>query len=472
MGRYLLISVRLLDHRYHGRTKEGRGAEWPPSAMRLFQALVAGAKSRWTDATARAIEWLERLPPPVIVAPIGRAGRKVLTYVPNNNDPPGNERTGKWIRPMLLDGDRLIQYVWSLGNAEPSDIEHASVVAGISRHIRALGWGIDLAIGCGEIVDRVPDAGARRLLYRPCAGGAGILLRAPAQHSLASLERAHNGSLSRFTRAGEFVMESAEKVFITMAYATSPTRPYCAFRLIRNDDAAAYEPRQIKQLTGALRRLAAEALRGVVDDARISGTVLGHPPYGPRLSILPLPSLGHAHSDGLIRRIVFAEPIDGDGSLCRALSLAVQGRTVAFDGACGCAPAELDRIAEGDRVLHLYCANRDVWASATPVLLPGHNQRRQHRRDHVKNLERAHALVCKSLQQSRIEISADIEIDGTPYWQGARHAREYDPREKLAHLPRFHVKLKFDRPMCGPLSIGAGRHVGFGVLAACDSHEE
>jgi CRISPR-associated protein Csb2 len=266
-------------------------------------------------------------------------------------------------------------------------------------------------------------------------------------------------------------MESAEKAFVTVPYASSPRRPFCAFSLVRNEDEpAAYRPVHIKQLAGALRRLAAHSLRGFVSEDRIDGMIMGHPQDAPRVSILTLPSIGHQHSDGLIRRVAFVEPADRDGALSAIIRRVLHGKTIAFEGACDCAPAELERI-EVDGVISRYSDESRSWASVTPVLLPGHNQRRQDRSNHAKNLQRAHRLVCKSLQQAGINVGAHVEIDTVPYWQGALHAREYNPRDKLAHFPRFHVKLEFERPVCGPLSIGAGRHVGFGVLAACD-HEE
>lgn len=74
MDRYLVISVTFLHGRYHGSRGQGERDPWPPSPLRLFQALVAGARSGcraslWTDAKIEAFRWLERLDPPGIVAP-------------------------------------------------------------------------------------------------------------------------------------------------------------------------------------------------------------------------------------------------------------------------------------------------------------------------------------------------------------------------------------------------------------------
>jgi CRISPR-associated protein Csb2 len=86
-SRTLLITVRLLNGRYHGV------GDWPPAPFRLFQALVAGAYGgRWAAETANlqqrkdeAFGWLERLDPPHIAAPAKLVGGTTKYYVPNND---------------------------------------------------------------------------------------------------------------------------------------------------------------------------------------------------------------------------------------------------------------------------------------------------------------------------------------------------------------------------------------------------
>jgi len=77
MTRYLCISVTLLDNLFHGK-RDGDEPEWPPSPMRLFQALLAGSKlasrnGNWNGAKAAAFRWLENLKAPLVIAPPSRA---------------------------------------------------------------------------------------------------------------------------------------------------------------------------------------------------------------------------------------------------------------------------------------------------------------------------------------------------------------------------------------------------------------
>src|SRR5262249_33518151 len=86
MIRFLVLSIRFLDDRYHGQTAQGEKAEWPPSPFRLFQALVAGnARGASLPESVRvALRWLESLAAPVICAPRAVESPERLTYVVNN----------------------------------------------------------------------------------------------------------------------------------------------------------------------------------------------------------------------------------------------------------------------------------------------------------------------------------------------------------------------------------------------------
>src|SRR6516165_10389097 len=63
---YFCVSVAFLDPAFHGR-RDGGELEWPPSPLRLFQALLAASAARWReslfhDYAVPALKWLERQP--------------------------------------------------------------------------------------------------------------------------------------------------------------------------------------------------------------------------------------------------------------------------------------------------------------------------------------------------------------------------------------------------------------------------
>jgi CRISPR-associated protein Csb2 len=471
----LLLSIRFLDGRYHGTTDNGNQGEWPPSPFRVFQALLAGnaVGEEVPVELERALEWLESLEPPTIIAPAdAHAGIERLTYVLNNvSDTNPNSRTPKTARPTLLGDDRLLEYAWSFNPSAQADA-HAATIARAARRVRALGWGIDLAIGNGQVIERVPLPAPDRFAYRPLRGLGEPQRRVPARGSLASLRRGYRDSLRRNEAPGVTRLESASATFDHRRYLSGPARPYVALRFDFDDDtASSYDPRDIKQLAGQLRHLCSRVAREAgVETGLVDGMILGHPKDAPRLSILPLPSIGNQHVDGQIRRVILAEPFGSDGTLVATLRRRLPDATLAFEGACRCPSSGLDLIGASDRVLRLYCPARESrsWASVTPVLLPGHNLPRRDARNPTRTHARAAGLLCRALAQAGIDSPAKIEFDRLPFWAGVMHVRDYDPRDKLAHLPRYHVRLRFERPLAGPLSIGAGRHVGFGTLAALE----
>src|SRR5215470_17397111 len=110
MVRHLCISVTFLDPLFHCK-RDNDVPEWPPSPMRLFQALIAGARAgchndEWSEAKAEAFRWLASCQPPLIIAPESRLAHSYSLYVPNNDsdkEPERSERlTTKTVRPQHL----------------------------------------------------------------------------------------------------------------------------------------------------------------------------------------------------------------------------------------------------------------------------------------------------------------------------------------------------------------------------------
>ncbi len=102
----LILSVRLLDDRFHGLASNGEQPNWPPSCFRLFQAIVAGnAKGESIpNDVAEALKWLESLSPPAIIVPSSQTGQVMLIYVLNNSEGQEVRSTScrKFIRPTSL----------------------------------------------------------------------------------------------------------------------------------------------------------------------------------------------------------------------------------------------------------------------------------------------------------------------------------------------------------------------------------
>jgi len=85
MKKYFCVSVTFLDGRFHGRYGDGE-PEWPPSPLRLFQAIVAANSSEIESGgdVDASLRWLECQPPPFIIAPPSEVGTGYVLSVPNN----------------------------------------------------------------------------------------------------------------------------------------------------------------------------------------------------------------------------------------------------------------------------------------------------------------------------------------------------------------------------------------------------
>jgi CRISPR-associated protein Csb2 len=121
-----------------------------------------------------------------------------------------------------------------------------------------------------------------------------------------------------------------------------------------------------------------------------------------------------------------------------------------------------------DNVVGKYTGPANVWSSVTPVILPGHD-------DHKPAKTRR--LIEKALAQSGVEQPCEFEWSAFPRWPKSLSAHKYDKNNKpigyirpdhLLTETAVHLTLRFDEGVRvpGPLSIGAGRHCGFGILAA------
>lgn len=470
MTRYLVISVRFLDDRYHGQTALGQKAEWPPSPFRLFQALIAGNASQPTLSAEldSALAWLEGLRPPTIVAPTATEGLERLTYVINNySDKDAKSRAPKTIRPMLMNGDRLVQYAWPFDDTESDATKHASAVVAAAKRIRCLGWGIDLAVGTGAICDAVPPAAVSRQEFRPTGFDAkkGVDLRAPMVGSLMSLKRNYVDYIKRY-RTPEVTRMEAAALYEPVLYVSSDARPCAAFRLIDPDAGTprSFPATRAVTVAGMIRGAVGKLPRDVKhNDAWFSSYVCGHhdgPDAFPRFSYLPLPSLQPVVGVGRISRVLIAEPIDSDGReiawlkprLAGALANNEQGRH-----------ALLVPLPRRDNVLQQYIGPAHSWTTVTPVALPGS--------DDGKPAKTAR-LIEKIFRHAGYSLDAveELEYHRVAFRRGAEDAKRYRPAGShyLAGCTMYHMRLRWKFPMGGPLALGSGRHCGLGIFALAE----
>lgn len=474
MTHFLCLSVTFLDPLFHGKGDDG--PEWPPSPLRLFQALVAGARTgcrdvKWSSAEITAFRWLETREPPMIVAPSATSTDGYTFFVPNNDSDKEFEReqrlTSKAVQPHRLQDGDTVHYLWPLDERnEATDRVQGEVLCRAARHLLALGWGIDQVAGNGRILSETEIQGLlgrRWRAWKPPRPEAPTW-RVPVNGSLKNLEQSYQSFLKR-VHGGRFIPPLKPSRFGLVTYAITdklPQRLYAAFELL---EGIAFRQEDVAKVAAMLRSLTCKcASEGTHQfpggsEIYVAGHVGKEERTPPRFSYLPLPTIGHEHADGLIRRLIVAEPYGGDGAHARWAQERLRSATLRDErGNDRGILLDLWR-PHSKEMIQRYVMEAQVWRTVTPVILPGSDDGKY---------AKAEKLFLGALQQAGLPVGAvtDLTIRKAPFSPGAQHPQQYFVPAYLRRFGRWHVQLVFREPVAGPLAIGAGRHTGLGIFAA------
>ena len=484
MTRYLCISVTFIDPLFHGKGDENV-PEWPPSPMRLFQALLAGSRTgcrnhSWSKAKADAFSWLEQSVPPIIVAPSVRLMPSYTLFVPNNDgDVPEkfdrqDRLTAKIAHPHnLCDGDTL-HYLWPIDETNDPDVKsHVEVLCQEARNLLALGWGIDQVIGNGRIITDadIPVLPGKR--WHPWAGlqTGQRQWRIPKKTSLYDLERIHQ-SFSERVYGKQYRPSLKLSQFDNVTYirdSAMPPRPHVVFEL---SEGISFRQVDTTKVAAMLRSLTCRCSKTDTHEFRVDGQIFDSEVYvaghvnnakhtPPRFSYLPLPSIGHEHADGMIRRLLIAEPFGGDGSHARWAQNRLSG-SLLIDEDGNERGILLDPWRSSSAMmLRRYADESRTWSTVTPVILPGFDDGK-----HTK----AEKLFFTTVRQAGLPTEAieEFALRKSLFWPNSQYPSQYHKPAYLKNLPGWHVRLAFREPIRGPLSLGAGRHCGLGLFAAVE----
>lgn len=526
MPRSFCISVTFLDPepRFHGRGDGGK-PEWPPSPLRLFQAIVAANGQHLADAgtTSNALRWLEHQPPPQIVAPAGEPGQRLPVYVPNNamdltakawakgsealskGARPEDNKTLKTFQPTHLRNGNTVHYLWP---DPPTDLPLEALGDAVGRVV-ALGWGIDLAVAQARVLNA--DATLAGHLWRPQDAAGGKTLRVAVAGTLDALIKRHGRFLKRVDAEGFHPVPpitAMGHVHYRSADAP-PARPFRVFELRKPDGKSlAYPPQKLIHLAGMLRHLAirstasdkvfselypgedreraftdseappfTEDAHGWPDaDAWVRQYVAGHrdpdAPQHRQLSYLPLPSIGHRHTNPAVRRVMIAgQP--GNDAMIQWIANRLAGQRLRPDKRtqqkCMTDPPVLVPV-RSDPIIQRYTAEQRRWATVTPVILPGYTDRKAGKTRGLIHKALAQAGVtqpCRFIWSQISRFPKSLPANAT---QGKKSRRKtpagYIRPDYMLHRTAVHLEITFDAvPVPGPLVIGSARHCGLGVFA-------
>jgi CRISPR-associated protein Csb2 len=480
--RAFIIEVMLHDERWHG------GSEWPPSPFRLFQALVAAAArgSQLHAADRQALTWLEELEPPTIAAPrtLG-AAQPVLTYVPNNDldavggDPDRVEeiRAPKRTQPRLLQGKPHFLYIWRF---EAEDGAHAPSqhLIQITRRLYQFGRGVDMAWARAQVL--APEEAIALLrrhdgtVHDPCDNGS-ERLQAPTRGSLRSLEQRFANFRSRLKVNEKQIhfRQPPKPVSRMVGYHCPAHRQLFDIRDgAEPENFAAVGQRQVTHLVEQLRDMAAHRLREAgVEEGTIEryliGRNAGNQDKKRRVRIIPIPSIGHEHAGGNIRRVLIETPPD-----CplhhEDIVWALTGEV--FNPDSGELTGQVLVPSDDTSMLRHYgigdSEGHVLWRTITPAALPAprHGKTGSAR---LATEEQAIKAVRTALRHAGVRAHpAAIRVQREPFDRNSRRADQYQAdNERFDPRALWHVEILFDEPVTGPLLIGNGRYLGLGLMA-------
>lgn len=494
MSDSLVISVRLHEGWYHG-------AGSIPSPARIFQALIAGRglSGPLPAKSVDALQWLEQQPPPIVAAPVTKAGQPVTTYVPNNDadapkvkgDPKKIEkiRTAKAIRPLMFDAAVPFMFCWELKD-ESRDDTAAQHVCELAECVYQLGRTFDAAWAWADVLtdDELSEhlRAHRGPIHRPSVGRGNV--ECPAPGSLASLIRRHSEMSQRYGLTadgkGQTFRRRSKPKWRMVSYDGAAMR--ICFDLTDREASTLmpWPTTQTQKLVTTVRDNAVDKLAGSLPgrETEIRQTLIGRTangenagPTSARVRIIPLPSIGHEKTSQEIRRILVEIP--GNCPLrTDDVVWAFSGQTIDLHG------REVDLVrSQAHRQLEHYGVTSNAsrhWQTVTPMALTSASRRRiapnrkQRQKEDLKGAaekrfeqEVATSAIRHSLRHAGIRARVhSIRVQREPFDLRGTRVEPFAEGTRFSKHSLWHVRFELETPISGPLVIGDGRFCGLGLM--------
>jgi CRISPR-associated protein Csb2 len=465
------MTVSLLTGRYEAALPGDRDAEeWPPHPARVFCALLSAAR---TEPELAALRWLEAQEPPTVraAAPLGVQRRQ--SYVVTNSRHV-KARGGSLTHPARTNqlrarvgsavADPTVQMTWAARPPHDTTV----LLDGLARRVPYLGRSTGIALvaahahtdpagqdGPAPAATPDPPGTTPPEVYEPChLAAAEVSLRVPYPGYLDDLAALHEEG------------RPAWEVSRSRGYRrrTSPAAPATTIVPSAYTDLVTFRFAGLRP-DGRLTARFTDALRGRVmahTPGPLPAPLHGHDADGrPHVAFLAMPDVGSAHADGHLLGLAVAipdlPPADRRSVLRGVLAARRSDDTLTLR-VPGIGAVELlyqpGLVRPWGARPHRWRQGSRNWVSATPVVL-----------DRYPKKGREADEVRRSCRTLGLPDPVEVTVSPQPLAAGAVRLRPGDlPEQARGRLFR-HVHLVFDRPVSGPLMLGAGRYLGVGLLA-------
>jgi CRISPR-associated protein Csb2 len=482
--RNLLITVNLLDTRYHG------SGSWPPSPFRLFQALVAAAHQgrQPEDAEVKALHWLGSVnAQPTIVRQRAYQSRAVTYYVPRNawdqvkgdREKAAKLRDAKIFHPWFFEHAEPLLYIWRCADVK----SHFKAIEAISNRVYQLGRGIDMAYATAELLtdarvqSRVDQHSGAAM--KPSAKGDGVTLGCPTGASMDSLIQRHSAQLGRLVNGT--LRQAPKPAFQSIPYDSQPSR--LLFDILKVDGSDQFHPlryehaaRIVEQIRDWIIRLLTPHHAAHLLEKFVLGRGANEYDKRRRIRIISLPSIGAAHADHQIRRVLVEIPADcpvpGDDIkwALSGIDLSVDLATGEIGGHQG---AILTPSHERKMLRHYGIGGNDnlvatQWRTITPIALSNicSSRSEQSGRNKISNLQRQGLALRQALRHVGINQKLDtVRLQKEPFEATGLRAEWFSHGDRFPGNQLFHAEITFSTALTGPMVLGNGRYIGLGLMA-------
>lgn len=455
------------------RSPDSSQPEWPPNPDRVFMALVAAYEEcERTDVNRATLEWLESLPAPSITCGALEAVRvDASVFVPINDfSDPWEKKGKKIVRHQTIQSANIgrSRKPRAFPTAFPdSDEVHLIYTSGLhSEHRTALQ---SLCAKVGYVGDTaslvqmwVEDTPPKPMLVSVGNTRSAMRLRIPYAGRLADLEKYYQRDMV----AGEYRPRSFRWGHYAPPSTDAPDLPGSDYRLLvfRRAKGDVLDIRDTLALSDALRG----AVMSATPKQPPPEWVSGHTPEGqhserPHLAFLALPFVGHVHADGSLKGAALGVPNWVPQDDLNALLDGLFGADEPHPAPLRMGRAGAWQIEPDDSVrplvaldLQTWCGPSRRWATVTPIAL-----------DRFPKADGdAEAAVARACGHIGLPQPRDVVIVPAPLFSGALPVKTMpllptrDGKGTRAHV---HALLIFDRPVNGPVFLGAGRFRGYGL---------
>ena len=455
----------LLGRVYSARLEDGdlkAEPEWPPHPSRLFSALTAA----WGDSGAEdelrpALEWLERQPPPRILAGPHTVRKPVQAFVPVNDSktaPEDRPRKGR-VFPSASLPHPDVYFVWE-ATPEP-DLRQR--LDRILQRTSSLGHSSSLVsvemaepVDAAHLAEWLPGAPQGERLRIPYPGRLKELVERHVlfQDTGARIHRPPGGQSTLYAPPRKAASQPAPSLFDRMIV------------LRRVSGQRASLPSTLS-VTGALRG-AILKYSPQPPPEYISGHTPASTPDAParserpHIALVPLPFAGSPHATGELLGAAVLLPntlTSHERSVCWRAVEAVEQLEMPWGWwDVSLADAEEHRLALQPAT---WSTPHTVWSTVTPFVFD------RYPKDPFG--PEAERTLVEALARVGLPAPCEIDLHYNPWHRGVPKASAFPPAPPRPGKPQryhCHARVRFPLSVAGPLIAGAGRYYGYGLFRA------